>query len=322
MRGGKTIAVTGMGGLVGKALKPLLEDRGHRVFGIARGGGTTAPLSWNPLDGVGVFEAEGSPHTVDVVVHLAGAPLRPRWSERMRRDVYDSRVAGARMLVTWLRQRAPSATVVVASGVGVYGTRPSDWDGPAFTETSPTAPRDQTLLVRTSLDAEAVWNEYARESGARVVHARFGVVLSPRGGALAAMLPAFRLGLGGPMGPGTQRFAWISLEDCARALLFAVEDDALVGPVNFVSPGSPRTSQGRFAVALGNALGRPAALRIPAAVLRVALGRESADAMLLSSVKIEPAALTKVGFPFRHVEIEDCLAQILSEPAGAASPST
>ena len=150
--------------------------------------------------------------------------------------------------------------------------------------------------------------ELAAEKGIRLVKARFGIILDKEGGALAKMLPPFRMGIGGRIGDGKQWMSWIALADVVGALEFVIENQALAGPVNFVAP-NPVTNA-RFTSTLGRILGRPTFLPVPAFGARLAFG-EMADALLLSSQRVEPKRLNETGFRFRYSNLNDALSEIL-----------
>jgi len=290
------VAITGSHGLIGSALARRLRDSGHQVVSLVRGSPGPAELSWAP----------GRPPALsgfDAVVHLAGAPLgERRWSDAYRAEVMASRREGTATIARAVAEApAPRPVLVSASAVGYYGSRGPD----LLTED---APAGEGFLA----EVVSVWEaaaEPARQAGARVVHPRFGVVLSPAGGALRRQLPLFRLGLGGPMGSGRQYLSWIALDDAVSALWHLVEREQLSGPFNLCSP-LPVT-QAEFASRLGATLHRPARLRAPAAALRLALGRQMADELLLASQRAIPARLEASGFRFGHGELGAALSFLL-----------
>ncbi len=203
--------------------------------------------------------------------------------------------SGLAHLLAGLRQ--PPQVLVVASAIGIYGDRGDE----ALDEaSSPGSGFLADLCVRWEAAAEP-----ARIAGIRVVHARFGVVLGKGQGALAKMLPLFRLGLGGPLGSGRQWMSWVSLEDVVAAIAFAMARQDLAGPINVTAPNPVRNAD--FTRALGEALHRPAVLPAPAFALKLAFG-QMADEALLSSAKAIPAKLTATGFTFKFPKVEQALA--------------
>jgi uncharacterized protein (TIGR01777 family) len=291
------VLVTGASGLIGSHLLPALQREGHQVVRLGRRAGA-ADFLWDPLRGELDRRAlEG----VEAVVHLAGESIGRRWTAARRERIWRSRVEGARLLVEAVASAAsPPATFLSASAVGYYGDRGAEVldeeSGPGW-----------GFLA----DLCRAWEEAARaaaQAGSRVVNARFGIVLSARGGALAQMLPLFRLGLGGTVGDGRQYLSWVDIEDAVAALLFLLSQGELAGPVNVTSP-NPVTNQ-QFTRTLARVLGRPAFLRVPAFALRLLLG-QMADETLLSGQRVLPRKLQGAGFQFRYPELEGALRHLL-----------
>lgn len=292
------IAITGSSGLLGRSLAPALEARGHEVLRLVRRrpeGGKEA--RWSPELGIDDPEAlEG----IDALVHLAGENIASRrWSRAQKRRIEESRVQGTRKLVSELVQlREPPRTLVCASAVGIYGDRGDE----RLTESSP---RGDGFLA----DVCEAWEREARAFSGRSVQLRFGVVLSREDGALARMLPPFRMGAGGRIGSGRQAFPWVTLDDAVGAVCHALETEELSGPVNVVAPGG--VSNAEFTKALAGALGRPALLPMPALAARLALG-EMADELLLASIDAHPERLLDSGFRFAHPELGPALRAVLA----------
>lgn len=300
------IAVTGASGLIGRALVPFLTTGGHTVIRLvrrrARGGADEA--AWNYEKGrVDQEKLEG----LDAVVHLAGENVGARWTAERRQRIRESRGIGTRFLTeTLARLRRPPRVLVSASAIGVYGNR---GDQP-LTEGSSTLDAPPDFLTEVGREWEAA-TEPARAAGIRVVLARFGIVLTPAGGALGRMLPPFRLGVGGPLGQGRQWMSWIAIDDLLGAIHHTLMTETLAGPVNLTAP-HPATA-GEFAATLGRVLHRPAVLSVPPAALRLAFG-EMADVALLSSARVLPARLQEAGYPFRYPELEGALRFLLGRP--------
>jgi uncharacterized protein (TIGR01777 family) len=289
------VAITGASGLVGSALGSFLTTGGHRVTRFVRRGPLPAGGAlWSPRQGLLDTDALLG---ADAVVHLAGEPVvGGRWTEARKRAIRDSRVSGTATLCKALAGlRTKPRVLVSASAIGYYGDR----GGAELTEESRAG---QGFLADVCRDWEAAV-EPARRAGIRVVTLRIGVVLSPGGGALRAMLPIFRAGLGGRVGDGTQWVSWVGLDDLVGAihhLLFADVE----GPVNATAP-EPETNAG-LARALGRVLHRPAIVPVPAGVVRLAfgeLGRET----LLSGSRVLPARLLESGFHFLEPRLEGAL---------------
>ncbi|HEY3216423.1 MAG TPA: TIGR01777 family oxidoreductase [Candidatus Eisenbacteria bacterium] len=295
------IVVTGSSGFVGSALVPSLERAGHAVMRLVRRPPRPAAdeVRWDPereiLDPTAL-------RGVEAAVHLAGASLAGgRWTSGTKARIRDSRVRSTRLLSEALcRLDPPPRVLVSASAVGFYGHRGDQ----LLTEESP---RGEGFLA----DVAESWEraaDPARERGIRVVHPRLGLVLARNGGALARMLPAFRLGLGGPLGDGGQFWSWIAVDDLLAAFHILLDHPALAGPVNAVAP-QPVTSR-EFAATLGRVLRRPTRFQVPAWALRLALG-QMADEMLLGSTRAVPRRLEHSGFTFLHPRLEEALAGLL-----------
>jgi uncharacterized protein (TIGR01777 family) len=301
------VIVTGSTGLVGRALVRSLLSDGHEVTRLVRGGAQefrapgTKAVQWEPDKGVaGAQELEGH----DAAVHLAGEAIAGgRWDEEKKRRIRESRVKGTRLLAETLAalDEKPKA-LVSASAIGFYGDRGGE------------------VLREESASGEGFLSEVCREwekatlaasqAGIRVVHLRIGLVLSADGGALPQMLTPFKLGVGGRVGSGRQYVSWITLEDLVRVIRRALEDEHLRGPVNAVAPNAVTNEE--FTKALGHVLGRPTFLPMPAFAARLAFG-EMADALLLSSTRVEPARLKEAGYEFSRPEIEGALRHVLGK---------
>ncbi len=300
------IVVSGSTGLIGSALTKALFRRDHDVVPLLRR--RPAPgehaIAWDPeratVDRAGL---EGA----DAVIHLAGENVFGRWSPAKKQRIYDSRVKGTRLLCDALAGlRRPPTTLLAASAIGYYGDR---GDEPVTEESAP----GEDFLAHVARDWEAA-TAAATRAGIRVINMRNGVVLTTTGGALAKMLPAFRLGLGGPVGSGHQYLSWIALDDMINAITHLLTKPDLVGPVNMTAP-APVTSN-EFAKALGKVLGRPAVVTVPAFALRTAFGSEGA-AMLQSGQRVLPARLLASGFSFSLQDVQHALRFLLA-PSGRA----
>ncbi|HYB72962.1 MAG TPA: TIGR01777 family oxidoreductase [Candidatus Sulfotelmatobacter sp.] len=298
------IVVTGSSGLIGSALVASLVAGGHRVSRLVRGPGSGADaIEWDPASGVReVALLEG----LDGVVHLAGANIGAgRWTARRKAEIRRSRVEGTQRLCEVLGRLArPPKALVCASAIGIYGDR---GDEPLTEESRPGA--DFLAEVCRAWEAAA---EPAARAGIRLVRLRFGVVLSPAGGALKKMLLPFRLGAGGRIGSGRQYMSWIALDDAVGAIHHALTSGSLTGPVNAVAP-SPATNA-EFARTLARVLRRPALAPLPAFAVRLALG-EMADALLLASQRVLPARLQASGYAFRFPDLEGALGHLLGRGA-------
>jgi uncharacterized protein len=236
-------------------------------------------------------------------VHLAGENIAERWTAAKKVRIRDSRVKGTQVLCEALAHLAsPPKVLVSASAIGYYGDRGEE----ILTEES--APGTAFLSeVCRAWEAAA---DPARQKGIRVVHARFGVVLSTAGGALAKMLPPFRLGLGGVLGSGRQYLSWIALDDAVGAIQHAIVTDALQGPTNTVAPRAVTNQE--FTKTLGAVLGRPTAVPFPAFAARLMFG-EMADELLLASARVQPVKLAASRYGYRYPELEGALRHLLAK---------
>lgn len=295
------VLVSGSSGLVGSALVPFLTADGHRVTRLVRARLEAGEVEvyWDPAAGrIDAAAIEG----LDAVVHLSGENIASgRWTAEKKARIRDSRTKGTRLLAESLAGLAkPPKVFACASAVGYYGNRGEE----LLKETSPPG-SDFVAEVCRAWESST---EPAGGKGIRVVNLRIGVVLSAAGGALAKMLPPFRIGVGGKIGDGKQYMSWIAIDDLVGIISHALKSDALAGPVNAVTP-SPVTNA-EFTRTLGRVLRRPTIFPMPAFAARLAFG-EMADALLLASQRVEPAKLLKAGYAFRYPELEPALTHLL-----------
>ena len=294
------VAISGSSGMVGTALVSRLQRDGHEVVPIVRRAGQPGIVMDAEAGTMDVGNFEG----FTAVVHLAGHNVAAgRWTKRQKNLILSSRTCSTRLVAETAAASESKPALVCASGIGFYGDRGDE----ALSESSPSG---EGFLAEVCREWEGACDPL-RKAGGRVVNMRLGVVLSRKGGALAKMLMPFRLGLGGPIGSGRQYMAWVSLDDVVGAILHAIEAPALSGPVNVAAPEPVR--QKDFAKALGRALHRPAFMPMPAFAIRLLLGREMADQMLLSSARALPEALLKSGYTFEHPTLEEALEAALHD---------
>lgn len=294
------ILVTGSNGLIGSALVSQLTAAGHYVIRLVRRNPdrSRGDLTWDPS--IGRVERAGL-EKLDAVVHLAGEPILGLWTKEKKARIQRSRVQATEFLMEALTGLTHRPHVIIsASAIGYYGSRSDQW----LTESS--APGTGFLPLLSHEWEKST--EIASNAGVRVVNIRTGIVLARAGGALKAMLPAFRLGLGGRLGNGRQYMSWIDLADHIAAIQFALENESLEGPVNLVAP-NPVTNQ-EFTKTLATILNRPAIFPVPGFLLRLLPG-EMAKNTLLASQRVEPAKLIKAGFEFTHPDLTSSLAHCL-----------
>lgn len=296
------VLISGASGLVGSALRTRLEEQAVPCAILVRElqPGSSAYF-WDP-DRFEFREEMRRLNGIRAVVHLAGESVAEgRWTAEKKQKIRDSRIRSTNSLVELLSRLDQRPEVLIcASAVGYYGNRGEE----VLTESS--GPGDGFLV-----DVCREWEAAAATAialGVRVVSLRFGVILSAGGGALAKMLPVFRLGVGGILGSGRQWMSWVSLPDVLRIIEFCIEHAAMEGPVNVVSvrPGI----NAEFTRTLAHHLHRPALIPVPALALRMAFG-EMADAALLASARVIPAKLQASGFVFDHPTLEQAFQSIL-----------
>lgn len=295
------VLLSGSTGFVGSALGAALTDRGDEVVPVVRRdpapGQVGIDLEHRALDLSRLPGGELAP--IDAVVHLAGAPLLGLWTARRKEAIRSSRIAVGHLLATVAAGLDPlPATFVTGSAIGYYGDT-------GEMEVDESAANGTGFLASLC----AAWEASARpatEASVRVVALRTGIVLGPGGGVLGPQVPAFRLGLGARLGSGRQWTSWISLADEVRAILALLDDASVAGPVNLTAPNPVRNAE--MTAALAHSLGRPAILGVPAPILRLGLGRQLADGMLLVSQRVRPRKLAEAGFDYIHPAIGEALA--------------
>jgi uncharacterized protein (TIGR01777 family) len=299
------IAISGSSGMIGAALVGALSQAGHSITRIVRDARADDPngrvVKWDPANGR-IDRAGLEDH--DAVVHLAGENIAAgRWTDRRKATIRESRIRSTALLADTLASLSkPPRLLLTASAIGYYGNRE-----PHETVDETSAPGAGFLsdLCRDWERAAAP----AQAAGIRVVHTRFGIVLSPRGGALAQMLPIFKLGIGGKVGSGRQIMSWISLAEIPSVVLHLIEKHNLSGPINCVTPNP--VSNAEFTRTLGRALGRPTIAPLPAFAARIMFG-EMADELLLGGVRVHPRRLSESGYTFRYPDLERALQNLLS----------
>jgi uncharacterized protein (TIGR01777 family) len=314
------VTVTGATGTIGSALVAELAGRGDEVTALSRNPESAARRLAATADrqaaaGAGPRRAAGiqtlawaNPKLAlppldalrgrDGVVHLLGEPIAQRWTDEAKREIRESRILSTRNLVTALGELTPEErprVLVSQSGVGWYGPQGA-------------TPMDESQPAGSSFEADltVAWEAEARKAeplGVRVVLTRTGVVLSKSGGALEKMLPFFKLGVGGPVAGGGQYLSWVHLDDVAGALAFALDTNAVDGPVNVTAPAP--TTNAQFSKALGRVLKRPAFLPVPAFAIKALYGEMAV--IVTSGANVVPKRLQELGYAFRQPELEPAL---------------
>lgn len=299
------VLVTGASGFIGTALCQSLLRSGHELLLLARAGASrtnryppqATVVQWDPKKGL-TGEQLALCHGVEAVVHLAGEPVAARrWTAAQKARILESRVVSTRALVQGMTALpVPPRTMVTASAIGIYGNRGEE----TLDEKSSPGSGFLAQVCRA-------WEEEARQAqqaGIRSVQLRIGLVLGTGGGALQPMLLPFRLGLGGPLGSGQQWMSWIHLHDVVGLIQSLIQGDLpLDGAVNATAPHPVRNEE--FTRTLGTLLKRPTFLRVPAALLRLALGEMSQ--LLLDSQRVIPKAALEGGYRFRFPHLTEAL---------------
>lgn len=299
----RTIAITGATGLIGHALIPFLTTAGHRVRKVTRGRVAPPDIHWDPDAGqLDPAALEG----VDAVIHLAGESIAgSRWTDEQKRKVLDSRIKGTTLLAeTLARLKRPPRVLISASAIGIYGDRGEE----LLTEQSGIRTGPGNFFVERVGHAWEACTEPAERAGIRVVRSRFGIILTPAGGALPPMMKPFQFGVGGKLGSGRQYMSWIGIDDVLGALYHALMIESVKGPVNVTAP-TP-VSNAEFSETLAHVLRRPNLFSVPPAALRLVMG-EMADELVLASARVIPERLRESGYRFRFTSLEETLRHVL-----------
>jgi uncharacterized protein (TIGR01777 family) len=295
------VVVTGASGLIGTALEGALAAAGHRMVPMTRSAADGDAIHWDPDSGA--IDAAGL-EGVGAVVHLAGEGIgNKRWNPEQKAKIKESRRVGTTLLSDTLAKLAKPPTVLVSgSAVGYYGDRGDE----VLTESSRPG---NDFLADVCVNWEGA-TAPAKEAGIRVAHIRTGIVLAGGGGALPRMLTPFKFGVGGKLGSGKQWVSWIALEDEVGAIVHLLGNDELSGAFNLTAP-NPVTNAD-LTKAIGAALHRPTLIPAPGLALKLALGTEMAEELLLVSQRALPTRLLDSGYTFRHPEIDDALRTALA----------
>jgi hypothetical protein len=297
------IMISGGTGFIGRAVVTALATRGDHVTVLTRDPSrakATAPsrVHFEAWDG-NRLPSSDSIADADAVIHLAGEQaVGKRWTDQKKKEIMDSRVHGTEHLVTAmeLAPRRPRV-FVCASAIGYYGAHGDE----ALDET---APAGSDFLARVTVAWEAAASR-AESLGVRVVRTRFGVVLGREGGALVEMVKPFKLFVGGPIASGRQLVSWVHVDDVVGAILLALDDERMRGPVNVTAPNAVTNAE--LSKVIGKVLHRPSALRAPETALRIAFG-EGADP-LVTGQRAVPTVLEHLGYEFKYVSVEGAVKQ-------------
>ena len=296
------VLVTGASGMIGRALCEMLESRGYRVRSLTRSKEACREgvFYWDPISGELDSEALNG---VDSIVHLAGESISQRWTPKARERIMKSRVSGTRLLVKAIEQNECRCDLISSSGINFYGSdvgylpNGNEGSGKGFLS---------DVCRKWETEAEGI-----RQNGNRLVILRTGVVLNRSGGALARLLPAFQLGLGGRIGSGEQWMSWIALSDLIKIILWSIEGD-FNGTLNAVSP-SPIQNKG-FVTAVGSVLKRPTIFPLPKLMVKLIFGAMGSETVL-ADIGVLPNHLMEAGFVWSCPDIESALIQSLKSDA-------
>ena len=301
---GSRVLVSGVSGPIGTALLPALRAAGAQITRLVRptsrrSSQDEATIAWDPEQPISASSVSG----FDAVIHLAGDSIVGRWTPEKKKSIRDSRVTGTNNLAQALAQaNLKPAVFVCSSAIGYYGNRGDE----VLTEESqpgqgflPDVCREWEQATRTAADA-----------GIRTVQIRTGVVLSPKGGALAEMIIPFKIGVGGRIGSGKQWMSWIDVDDMVGGILHVLNTEGIRGPVNFVAP-NPVTNR-EFTKTLASVLSRPAIFPLPALMVRLAFG-EMGETVLLGSQRVQPSQLVSSGYSFHFKSLQPALKNALSK---------
>jgi len=297
------IAISGATGLIGSTLKDFFVKNGHQVSTISRHRGffkKTSNIFWDlKKNYIDIKVLEGH----DVIIHLAGANISAQnWSDAYKKEIRDSRIKSTKLLVQTIQRMTNRPKVFLcASAVGYYGNQEPE---AVMDEHSPTGRGFLAQLCQQWENASAEVVLY----GVRLVHMRFGIVLSKKGGALAKMLPPFRLGLGGCLGTGRQKMSWVAIDEIPLIVNFIISHEGIGGPINTVSP-QPVTNA-EFTKILGSVIHRPTVLPLPAPMIKLIFGQMGQE-LLLEGAHVTPSVLLNTAYHFQYPNLTTALKHIL-----------
>ncbi len=292
----KRILIAGGSGFIGQELSSFLRTQGHSVYSLTRLKTTPHDIAWD------VEKKELDPQAIegfDIIINLAGESIaKGRWNAAKKARILSSRIESTRLLVETMNKVEKKPEVFVsASAIGIYGIHPQE-------ECSENTPKGRSFLA----DVCAQWEEEAQKAPCRVVNTRFGLVLSPKGGALKKMLLPFSLGLGGNLGDGTQKMSWISLDDVLYGMYHVIANAEIQGPVNFVTEHSVTNAE--FTKSLGAVLKRFTLFPLPRFLIRILFG-QMGEETLLGSAEVTPSTLSLTDYTFAYPTIKKALEHML-----------
>lgn len=298
----KQILITGGSGFIGSRLIPVLLSQGNDVTVLTRSPDKTAVHFEHTVKTINQLDEIKDNDVFDAVINLAGQGITDkRWTQTIKNQLLDSRIITTNNLINYFKRARKKPDVFISgSAIGYYGIKHEI----AINEQAEGDDSFSSQLCQQ-------WEQSAQRAeklGIRSCYLRTGIVLGKNGGALSKMLPAFRLGLGGPMGNGKQCMSWVHIDDLVGIILFAINDENINGPINGTSP-NPVTNK-VFSKILGKVLNRPSFITMPGFVLKVMLG-QMADELLLSGQNVIPEKMLNAGYEFQYTDLEDALTNLL-----------
>ena len=298
----KKLLITGGSGFIGSQLIPVLLSKGNEVTILTRNPVKTRQIFNQPVTVIKQLDELENAENFDVVINLVGQGIADkRWTNQVKQELRDSRLKTTQALVTYLtRMDHKPALMISGSAIGYYGDH---CDELLDEQAEPGNGFASQLCIDWEQEAS-----HAESLGIRTCYLRTGVVLGRNGGALAKMLPGFKLGLGGPMGKGTQWMSWIHINDLIGIILYAIEHNSVQGPINATAP-NPVTNKS-FAKTLAHTLNRPAFLTMPKFLLNLMLG-EMSEELLLSGQRVVPKKILDLGYAYQFPELEDALKNVI-----------
>lgn len=298
----KRLLITGGSGFIGTRLVPVLSAQGFDVTVLTRYPEKTARHFDHTVSTIKQLDALNDTDVFDVVINLAGQGITDkRWTQAIKKQLRESRIITTQKLITYLQAAEKKPELLISgSAIGYYGDQ-----GEKLIDEQMSG--DSSFSSKLCLDWEHEAQQ-AEKSGIRTCYLRTGIVLGKNGGALSKMLPAFKLGLGGPMGNGRQWMSWIHIDDLIGIILHVINNIGIKGAVNGTAP-NPVTNK-VFSSTLARVLKRPAFLPMPAFVLKLLLG-EMAQELLLSGQRVIPKKILDAGYDFQYAELEDALNEVV-----------
>lgn len=298
------LLITGGSGFIGSRLVPVLTEQGYDVTVLSRNPEKTASHFNQTVTSIKQLDALSTTGAFDVVINLAGQGITDkRWTANIKKQLRDSRIVTTQNLIAYLRKSENKPECLISgSAIGYYGNQ-----GEKTVDEGTSG--DSSFSSKLCFDWEHVAKQ-AEELRIRTCYLRTGIVLGKNGGALSKMLPAFKLGLGGPMGNGSQWMSWIHIDDLIGIILYLIQHRNISGAVNGSAPNPTRNKD--FSSTLGYVLKRPAFVPMPAFVLKLLLG-EMAQELLLAGQRVMPKKILDAGYNFQYAELENALREVLSD---------